>query len=655
MLSQRLGSDTQKDPRFIDKLIHEISIHPGSCDEVWFATDYGFPKLSTHAETARTIADAAEKFKALGVRVSLQLSNSVGHGEYMSKCDNSGLCYDGSPVEKMVGHDGIVAGYAFCFRGKHFREYLLTEIREYIRTVRPHTFWVDDDLRARNHAPVNFGCFCDDCIEAFNKRYGSDFSREELVSAINSDIEWRKRHVGFIRDSLYDLAFAMGTAVHDADPECRIGYQHGLLGGFIGFGYDFIFDAFYKSTGIAPAHRPGGGVYDDSDPADILGKGELLNYQNYLLPEYVTDKRPEIENLPDIVYGKSIGGTCFETSYYLATGNNAMSYAMLMEDYEPMAWQGKMLGAFASHRKYWEKLCKYNNISHQTGLKVALAHKGYLRKTNKLFEYNREFYDFGMPLRFFNIPVAMTREDMPVCLISADSVDSYTDEEIEFLLGKPVVTDGEALRRLNERGVDVGADAREIDTQNYSEFFTDHEINKDFKGRTWGGGWLRFNNWELLGDVEAVGIYGNKADESVSREHVASGAFTTSAGAKWYVGFDLWNRGVSTEKRDQLLNAIEYISGTRFAAELKTPIQAIVHPRVNEQGKTVCVSITNVTVGPSGELELIIRDPESLDFTFMAQYQDEMKPLYERLEGEKNAYIVKLPNICGWSVGTVFC
>ena len=45
MLTQRLGSSTQKDDAFIDSLLTAIEEHPGSCDEVWLASDYGFPPL----------------------------------------------------------------------------------------------------------------------------------------------------------------------------------------------------------------------------------------------------------------------------------------------------------------------------------------------------------------------------------------------------------------------------------------------------------------------------------------------------------------------------------------------------------------------------------------------------------------------------------
>lgn len=68
----------------------------------------------------------------------------------------------------MVGPNGTVADYCFCWNDKHFREYVLEEIREYAR-LKPYCVWMDDDLRANNHAPVNFGCFCDDCIARFNR------------------------------------------------------------------------------------------------------------------------------------------------------------------------------------------------------------------------------------------------------------------------------------------------------------------------------------------------------------------------------------------------------------------------------------------------------------------------------------------------------
>jgi len=653
MLTQRLGSRTQKDPAFIDSLIGQITAHPGCCDEVWLATDYGFPSLEGHGRTAEILGETAEKFRKIGVRVSLQLSNSIGHGEYMAERDCSGLVYEGSPVEHMVDADGTVAGYCFCWRGKHFRQYVMEEIRMYAEAVQPHTLWVDDDLRATNHHPVSHGCFCDDCVKTFGEKYGVTLTREEMVRLINDDLTWRERHIAFLRESLYDFTYAMGEVLHRYSPESAMGYQYCANGGYTGFGYDFIFDAMLKSTGRIPASRPGGGTYDDHDPVEFVDKAELISYQNYMLPDYVKDLRPEIESLPDIVYGKSIGGTCFETSCYMAFGNNAMSYAILMNDYEPMEWHGQMLGAFAKHRPYWEKLCEVNKRTRQTGAKLALTHKGYLLQGGGRFEYSDESFRFGEPLRFCSIPVAMTREDCDVYLLNAKNARRMSEDEVRDLLTKPVLTDGEAVRVLCDRGFIVGAYTQPIDTSILSEKYTDHEVNTGMAGRIWGGGWGHNSDWEILGDnLEILGSYVTTNGVQLEREYVSSAVFTTPGGAKWAVSYDMWRRGLSSEKRRQLLNMMAYISGSRFAAELLTPIQAMIHPRVDENGKLAAVSVTNVTVGDSGELQLILRNPAGTKFTFMSQYSDEI-PLAGEKIGE-DEYLVRIPDLHGWSVGTVF-
>ena len=330
MLTQRLGSHTQKDPKFIDALIEQIKAHPGCCDEVWLATDYGFPSLEGHAETAAILKEVAEKFRKIGIRVSLQLSNSIGHGQYMASRDCTGLVYDGSPVEHMVDADGTAAGYCFCWRGENFRKYVLEEIRMYAEAVKPHTLWVDDDLRATNHAPVRHGCFCDACVKAFGDKYGVTLTREEMVRLINEDLTWRERHIAFLRESLYDFTYAMGEVLHKYSPDSAMGYQYCANGGYTGFGYDFIFDAMLKSTGKVPASRPGGGAYSDTDPNAFFQKAVEISWQNAALPSYVKVKCPEIENLPHVIFGKSSAGTAFETSLYFAAGSTDMSYSMMM-------------------------------------------------------------------------------------------------------------------------------------------------------------------------------------------------------------------------------------------------------------------------------------------------------------------------------------
>ena len=78
-LMQRLGSDTN--PQYGASVLDVILKYPGSCDNVWFPTLYGFPPLEKHRKTAEAWKAGAELFRKNGISVSLQLSNSIGHGQ----------------------------------------------------------------------------------------------------------------------------------------------------------------------------------------------------------------------------------------------------------------------------------------------------------------------------------------------------------------------------------------------------------------------------------------------------------------------------------------------------------------------------------------------------------------------------------------------
>ncbi len=678
MLTQRLGSDTQKDPRFLDEFIKIVKENPGSCDEVWLSSDYGFPKIETHIKAAETLLAASEKLREAGLRVSLQISNTIGHGQYMSSQDCTGLVYENSPAEKMVGHDGTVADYCFCWRGKNFREYTFSYIREYVKRIKPYCVWVDDDLRASNHNPVEYGCFCDDCIKKFNEIYSSSFTREELVHEINyGDKIWRERHVEFTRDSLYDFTYEMGKAIHEESSDSRMGYQHAVNKMIVGYNLNFIFDAMYKATGIAPLSRPGGGSYSDHDIRTFVEKGEMLDMQNMMLPDYVKEKRPEIESLPDIVYGKSIAGTCFETSYYLAGGNTAMSYAILMNDYEPMSWHSEMLSAFSKHRKYWERLSRGSENTEQGGMVYAISKSAHMRDEKELMAYSYPCFNKVRDFRYLGFSIAMkdSARDNEVRLLHSENARQMSDKELTELLKYPVITDGKTIAMLNNRGFDLPVDAKEIDTLTVSERFSEHIVNKNVEGRRWGGQFADSGGYEIVSKDNAlievlseyikVASFDTPDEECVKKANcgirkyksinkIANAVFTTQYGAKWAVfGFDMWNRTLSTEKKNIYLNTAAYISGNRQPAEIMTPIQSLLQSRINRDGRLTQVSLTNATVADSGKVVIRVLNPMSQKAVFMGQYEEktQLKMLPAETDG---IFEITIPNLKPWAVSTVF-
>ena len=342
---------------------------------MWLATTYGFPPIDTHRENAKRLAARAREYRAAGIAVSLQLSNSLGHGQYMASRDCSGLV--GVPgVESLVGADGTVAPYCFCWWGERMREYLLDEVEAYVKEIRPDTLWIDDDFRAVNHDPVRYGCFCDRCVARFNRRYGTAYDRPALLaSVLHGSAEDKTRWLDFLHEGLSDLMRALCRRGVAVSPETAIGLQNANHG-YTGFG--LLYDAIREETGRVPLTRPGG-AYNDHDPGDIVRKLLSIAYQRASMPSYIEVVAPEIENLPFQYSGKTPAGTAFETSLYLADGSTDMTYSMMMYTPEPAAFYRRYFKLFSEYRAYWEALSALSHRSTGGGITRVIGLEGYLR------------------------------------------------------------------------------------------------------------------------------------------------------------------------------------------------------------------------------------------------------------------------------------
>lgn len=672
MLTQRLGIENQINSEYVDKLIDAIKKNPGSCDEVWFTSMSAFPPIEMQEEIASKIHAQAEKFKKAGVRVSLQIQSTIGHGQYMQSRNNTGLVFEGSPAEHMVGPDGTTADYCFCWRGEYFKKYILNVYRAFAK-IKPHTFWVDDDFRANNHDPVEIGCFCDNCIREFNNKYGTNYDRRALVYEINyGDVSVREKFAEFEREGLYNLMLEISKTVHEISPDSFMGYQYCANGGYTGFGFDFIFNAMKEGTGKTPKSRAGGGAYSAHNPNEIIEKARFIDWANFMLPDVNIEKRPEIENLPDIVYGKSIQTTCFETTLYLALGNDAMSYALLQNYNEPVEYHAMMLEGFSKRRKYWQKLIDLNKNTSQAGLTIAYSPNRYKMKLSKddaEFEWKKEMYDVCDRLwSITGIPMCFKKNNEGVVLLHPYVAMDMTDEEIMKLLSKPVITDGKTIEILHKRGFGkhLNISAKEKQLGIFHEKLTGHKVNEHVKG---GGTWstsffVSKERWqhEMSGEnIEPLSGYDTlrpdivKTDDKVFPYGIASAVTTTSNGAKWAVlGEYPWSGIISFDKRNQLINIANYISEAAVPVVLETPIQAIVMPRENTNGEITSVSILNKTVGDSGVLTLRIKNSAGKKYKFMTFKDDNVIEEDVKITNDSGDLVLHVPSISAWGIGTVY-
>ena len=669
-IAHRLGAHCEDE--YIDNYIERIVKYKGSGDEVWFATLYGFPTLEKHKEYAKKCGEAAKKFRDNGIKVSMQLSNSIGHGLYMSSADCTGVVYEGSPIEPLVGFDGESTQYSFCWRGDYFKSYVKEQLKYYMNEIMPESVWFDDDYRIQNHFPVKFGCFCDNCIKKFNEENKSSFTREELVEEIlHGDLKWREAWIKFIREGLYKLTYELGKLICDIRPGTERGWQGCSHGAYDGYGFAHIFDAMRDASGKPAMVRPGGGVaaYVDHDPHLLLEKNLHINWQNAMLPDYVKVKCPEVENLPFTAFGKTAAGTAFETSLYLVSGNTDMSYSMLMHVKEPWAFYDQFFKLYSEHRKYWERLSEANKDTYQTGLQYFISKdiwKKELAEDEGFDELNKEPVADILQFLRWGMPISYDKKDDSVLILYPESAKCISKEDVEYLKGKNVVTDGEAMDILISRGFDFGIKTKAMDvfdTIKIHEIFEKHPVNEGMpssysqsyhaKGRV--GAFAVEPTW---GDVELIAKYNTSRNVKsyTSMEDMPLGMseliLKNKEGGKWAIfAYSFWKYVIPTCKRNQILNAVNYISDNAICAKLETPVQAILLPRKNQKDKLSMVSVINCTIGESGEIVLRLKNVTGEKFTFMSQYNGEKELVFEK---DGDDYLVTMPSLNPWSTGTIF-
>jgi len=667
MIDIRLGNRHNTDKNASVELVDAIKQYPGSCDTVWFATEYGYPDLSVHEANCKNILEIAELYRQAGVKVSLQISNTIGHGEYMKSRDNSAI--DKYNFEKIIGPDGTVSNYSFCWRGKNFTDYCCKSIEAYM-DIRPSTVWVDDDLRVLNHAPVQFGCFCDNCISTFNKEYGFNYTREELVNEINyGDVSVREKYVDFIRKGMYDFTYKITECIQKLSPDTQMALQYARVSNYTGMDYKYIFDAMKDASGKKIKNRPGGGVYDDKTPSRLLDKMFWIGYSNAALPDYVTDTYPEIENTPDVAFGKSIYGTIKESTLDLAYGCNGLTYATLMTPYENIDFHKKMLRAFSEYKEYWLEMAKYNEGTKNGGALVYEPPKAYLRTINKdepLFSWENDF-ESGSYIRKpqilmkLGMPVTLDNDGGRLLIVSEGTVNAMRDEDIEDILNKPVIIDGPAFKKIIDRGFGWAFDVT-IDTpasqKGFYELYSDHPVNKGNENARWsesffaGSGMiphaLNGDGMEPLGHLMATAI-----DERLG----ASCAIVTvydknkNKTADWAVfGYCIWNDVISSAKRQQIIYAADYICNNNLPAILESAEQVVVLPRVDKDKNTVCVTLVNASIGKTEEMLLRVRNAKGSKFR-LRNADVHMEVAAEKCGDD---YLIKIPSLSAWEIITLF-
>lgn len=664
MLIQRIGND-QKAIHYLIKAKNEYN---GCLDEVWLSTPYGYPKLSSHEKNAKTLYQNAIKLREAGIKVSLEITNTLGHGQYMSSLDCSGLVFKGSKVGNMVGYNGASSKYSFCYNDTVFRNYIKTALSFY-SIIKPEIVWFDDDLRLCWHDPVPAGCFCDNCIAKFNKLFNYSYTRETLVNEIPHNTQLRLEYLQFMKDSVGNFVEEVCQSFHELSPESNFGHENASLTISTG-GNDYIFSKMKKVTGKNPAFRPGGGAYNDNNPWDLLDKYVLISLGCSLSPDYVKYVAPEIENLPSTAYGsKSSTGTCLESSLYFAGGvATHMSYAMIRHN-EELNFNDKYFKLFSKYKKYWEILVNLNTNTRQYGISYILPRYSIandMEKNDSLEGYFSQWFDIhhytpkAISFLGSGIPFSFGNNYSDVYILRYPNSKCLSEKEIQELLKKPCLCDSKSFSYLSAKYNCFNAVAEQIPLSighKLNMKYVDDCIFHSLKGKINPKGFLSNDFIKIIPtDNKCIPLseYTTKSKElqqsGLYPYGISECIVQTSQNAKWAVfGSDLWNPCINYDRKIYIENLFEYLSGKKIKVSITNPQSAVLLPRENENGNITSVSVLNTSFDELTP-EIIIRNPVGENFSIIDNKGKESAIVYKKKDTD---YILKLPKTPAWNIKTV--
>ena len=164
---------------------------------------------------------AADVLRARGLSVSVNNWMQCGH------CDRGRTWFEGQRFQPFVDMQGRAAESIACPLCDAWFSYFAEYAGYLVRELHPDTFWIEDDFRLHNHAPLfGVGCYCERHMALYNERLGTHDTREEFLAkafAKGPLNKTRRVWLDVNREVMLDLAERIAEAVKAADPHTAIG------------------------------------------------------------------------------------------------------------------------------------------------------------------------------------------------------------------------------------------------------------------------------------------------------------------------------------------------------------------------------------------------------------------------------------------------
>ena len=409
---------------------------------IMYFSPEGTPPVDRAAQYCQKYDLFREKLDPAGAKYGVLVQSTLGHISIPA------LPHPFQTVVSLV--DGSALKSTCCPLDQGFQKYIKGQMRT-LATHSPSVVMIDDDV-GLVYRDVK-GCACPLHMAEFNRRAGTQMTREELYAHTQGKSEEDKRYteiyVHLQSDALCQAVRAMREGIDEVDPSI-LGVVSGIYtGGFCEFS-DRISEAF-SGMGNPRIVRMNNGMYTAAGARFFT----VNMYRAAILKAHLSGKADiflaETDTCPQNRYSTSAAllhahftGTILEG----ATG--AKHWITRLHANEPNA--GKAYRKkLAQYHKFYEKLTEYARDLTPVGCRIPLSLK--------------QDYRFGPSesglwispwsscvLERFGVPLYFSNARGGAIFLDDLSVDGFSDDEIEAFFEGTVVLSAVAAKKLNARG-----------------------------------------------------------------------------------------------------------------------------------------------------------------------------------------------------------
>jgi hypothetical protein len=423
--------------------------------EEFFLGHVSVEEITPWVEVVKT---AAKELRKNGIGVGLHHWIGVGH------IDRGIGLKENQSFTTMVDFNGKRSISVACPLDEEWQAHFERLLGFMIAEIKPDYYWVEDDFRLHNHAPLEWGgCFCEKHIARFNQALGTKYTRAEFCEKAfqkGEPTKERKAWLDSSRDTMLEFAALIYKIIKSANPSTDIALMTSFPEEHCLEARDWtkLFEIFSGGEDkLNRIHLPG---YFEISGKDYMYAFNVASMTIRAFSPPDTKILPELENGSIAIFRKNARFLGFQLESAIPLCLSGMTYNI----YDPVGNGPIEEYGFASEV---QRLTPYMQAVMETGVKFSnlqgvvipidekIVYEKKIRKN--FYDLRTHLFNVGGYVSAMGLSYRYSKEKRfsgEMVFLFGDAVYIFTDEELRSLFADNfVVMDGGAVLLLKERGL----------------------------------------------------------------------------------------------------------------------------------------------------------------------------------------------------------